>query len=24
VTIIGRIKGYDTKSIRAQKLNQIL
>ena len=24
VTIIGRIKGYDTKSIRAQKLNQLL
>ena len=24
VTIIGRIKGYDTKSIRGQKLNQIL
>jgi hypothetical protein len=24
VTIIGRIKAYDTKSIRVQKLNQIL
>jgi hypothetical protein len=24
VTIIGRIKAYDTKSIRSQKLNQIL
>jgi hypothetical protein len=24
VTIIGRIKAYDTKSIRGQKLNQIL
>jgi hypothetical protein len=24
VTIIGRIKSYDTRSIRAQKLNQIL
>ena len=23
-TVIGRIKGYDTKSIRGQKLNQIL
>ena len=24
ITIIGRIKGYDTKSIRSQKLNHIL